>query len=83
MKKYKQKDYSAIPNNIIEHATLVQIMGSIGNANNDISVVGYWIFDSNYEKALVLNRELLNIICALSVGEEQFTKFETVFYAVR
>ena len=51
--------------------------------NHDISVVGYWIFDSNYEKALVLNRELLDKICAPSVGEEQVAEFETVFTAVR
>ena len=31
-----------------EHVTLVQLMDSLGNANNSISVVGYWIFDSNY-----------------------------------
>ena len=46
-------------------------MDSIGSVNHAISVVGYWIFDSNYEKALVLNRELLGIICAPSVGKEQ------------
>ena len=31
-------------------------MDYIGNVNNAISVVGYWIFGSNYEKSLVLNR---------------------------
>ena len=58
-------------------------MGSLGNVNCAISVVGYWIFDSNYEKALVLNRESLGIICATSVDEEQVAEFETVFYSVR
>ena len=38
-----------------KHVTLVQLMDSLGNDNHAISVVGYWIFDSNYEKALVLN----------------------------
>ena len=42
---------------------------SLGNVNYAISVVGYWIFDSNYEKALVLNRASLDMICAPSVGE--------------
>ena len=64
---------------ISEHVTLVQLMNSLGNMNHAISVVGYWIFDSNYEKALVLNRELLDMICAPSVGEEQVAEFETVF----
>ena len=40
---------------ISEHVTLVQLMYSLGNVNHDIIVVGYWIFDSNNEKALVLN----------------------------
>ena len=48
-----------------------------------ISVMGYCIFDSKFERALVLDRELLDIICAPSVGEEQVAKFETVFYSVR
>ena len=41
---------------ISEHVTLVQLMDYLGNVNHAISVVGYWIFDSNYEKSLVLNR---------------------------
>ena len=51
--------------------------------NHAISVVGKLIFESNYEKALVLNRESLDMICAPSVGEEQAAKFESVFTAVR
>ena len=51
--------------------------------NCAISVVGYWIFDSNYEKALVLNMASLDMICAPSVGEEQAFKFKTVFTSVR
>ena len=56
-------------NNMSENITLVQLMDSLGNVNHDISVVGYWIFDSNYEKALVLNRASLDMIFALSVSE--------------
>ena len=58
-------------------------MYSLGNVNHAISIVGYWIFDSNYEKSLLLNRESLDMIFALSVGEEQVSVFETVFNAVR
>ena len=58
-------------------------MDSLGNVNHDISFVEYWIFDSNYEKALVLNMASLDMICAPSIGEEQAAKFETVFTAVR
>ena len=52
-----------------KHVTLVQLMDTIVNANPDISVVGYCIFDSNYEKALVLNRESLDMIFVVSVVE--------------
>ena len=51
--------------------------------NHAISVVGSWIFDSNYERALVLNKSSLDMICAPSVGEEQDAMFEKVYYAVR
>ena len=68
---------------ISEHVTLFQLMDYLGNVNHAISVVGYWIFDSNYKIALVLNRESLDMIFFPSVGEEEVAKFETVFTAVR
>ena len=58
-------------------------MDSLVNVNHGISVVGSWIFDSNYERALVLNRASLDMICAPSVREEQNAIFENVFCAVR
>ena len=58
-------------------------MDSLGNVKHVINVVGCWIFDSNYKKELVLNRESLDMICAPSVGEDQASKFETLFAAVR
>ena len=67
---------------ISEHVTLVQIIDYLGNANIAISVVGYWIFDSNYEKALVLYRESLDMTFAPSIGEEQVAEIETVFTAL-
>ena len=80
--KYKKKGSYDIMSDISENFTLVQLMDSLGNVNHAISVVGYWIFDSNYEKALVLNREPLDMICSPSVGEEQVAELETVFTAV-
>ena len=41
------------------------------------------IFDSNYEKALVLNRKYLDTICAPSVGEKEMATFEIVFFDAR
>ena len=67
--KYKKKGYYDILSDISENVTLVQLMDKLVNVNNAISVVGYWIFDSNYKKAIVLNRESLDIICAPYIGE--------------
>ena len=53
--KYKNMGSYDILTDISEHVTLVQLMDYLGNVNNAISVVGYWIFDSNYEKAFGLN----------------------------
>ena len=68
--KYNKKGSYDIMKYISEHVTLVQLMDYLGNVNHAISVVGYWIFDSNYKKSLVLNRESLDMICAPSVDEE-------------
>ena len=54
--KYKKKGDYKILEDISANVTLVQLMDSLGNVNHAISVVGNWIFDSNYERALVLNR---------------------------
>ena len=48
LRKYKKKGYYDNLTDISEHVTLVQLMDYLDNANNAISVVGYWIFDSNY-----------------------------------
>ena len=53
---WKQNDYFDILNGIGEGVTLVQLMDSLGNVNHAISVVGYWIFDSNYKKSLCLTQ---------------------------
>ena len=68
---HKNDTFIYILNNISENITLVQLMDSIGNVNHDISIVGHWIFDSNYEKALFLKQESLDAISSPSVGEEQ------------
>ena len=58
-----------ILNYISENFTLVQLIYSPGNVNHVISIVGHWIFDSNYKKSLFLTQELLDIICSSSIGE--------------
>ena len=67
LEKIKEKGEYDILKNISANVTLVQFMDSLGNVNHNISVVGSWIFDSNYERALVLNKESLDMICAPSI----------------
>ena len=67
--KYKKKGSYDIMTAISKNVTLVQLMDPLGNVNCAFSAVGYWTFDSNYKKALVHNRESLDMICAPSVGE--------------
>ena len=75
-------DYKILED-ISANVTLVQLINSIVNVNHSISVVDSWIFDSNYEIALVLNKAELDMICAPSVGEEQAAEFEKVYHSVR
>ena len=81
--KYKKMREYKILENISENVTLVQLMDSLGNVNHAISFVRNWVFDSNYEKSLILNRASLDMIRTPSVGEEQADKFESVFTAAR
>ena len=74
-KVWQEKQAFDILKSVGEYVTLVQLMDSLGNLNNSISIVGYCIFDSNYEKALCLTQESLDIICSHSVGEEQVATF--------
>ena len=53
---WKKNNDFGILNDISEDVTLVQLINSLGNVNNVISVVGYWIFDSNHEKSLFLTQ---------------------------
>ena len=80
---WKKNDAFDTLNYIKEDVTLVQLMYSLGNMNHDISIVGYWIFDSDYERALCLKQELWYIIFSNSIGEELVAMFQPVLYAVR
>ena len=81
--RWKENDDFDILNDISEDVTLVQLMDSLGNVTHAISVVGYWIFDSNYNKALFLTQESLDIICSTSIREELVATFRSAFYDVR
>ena len=66
-----------------ENVTLVQLMDSLRNLNHAISIVGNWIFGSNYKKPLLFTQESLDIIWYSYIGEEQVATFWYVFYAGR
>ena len=50
------KDDFDILNDISEKFTLVQLMDTLVNIKHYISILGYWIFDSNYEKSPCLTK---------------------------
>ena len=66
---WSKNDAFDILHDLSEIFTLVQLMDSLGNMNHAIIIVGHWIFDSNYEKALCLTQVLINLICSPSIGE--------------
>ena len=69
MKKWVKKGTFDILNDISKNVILVQLTDYLVNVNYTISIVSYWIFDSNYEKSNHLTRELLDIICYPFIGE--------------
>ena len=81
IKMKKQVSFDII-RDISDNVTLVQLMDSADNFDHAVSIVRYWIFESNYKKALPLTLDSLNIICSLSKEEGVFTIFETVLHAV-
>ena len=56
LKIWKKNDAFDILNDISEYVTLVQLMDSLVNFNCTISIVGHWIFDSKFKKALCLTK---------------------------
>ena len=44
-------------NDVSDHVALIQLEYSAGNTNHVVSITGYWIYYSNYKRALPLMRE--------------------------
>ena len=80
---WSKNDDFDILNDISENVTLVQFMYSLRVVNHAIIIVGHWIFDSTYKKALCLTQVLMDLICSPLIGEEPVATFRSVFYAVR
>ena len=59
---WSKNDDFDILNDISENVTLVQFMDSLGNVNHAIIIVGHWISDSNYKKALCLTKVSVDLI---------------------
>ena len=76
---WNKNDAFDILNDISENVTLVQLMDSLGNVNLSIIIVGHWIFDYNYKKALLLTQLLTDLICSPSIGEELVATFDPYF----
>ena len=78
----KQGSFNIL-HDISENVTLVHLMETFVNVNHGVSIVGYWIFDSNYKFSLPLTIDPFNRICSPFLGEGLVAWFKTVFYAFR
>ena len=74
--KYRLMGEYRILEDISANVTLVQLMDSLGNVNHAISVFGSWIFDSNYERALLFNKASLDMICAHLLVKNKLLKLK-------
>ena len=83
LKKWGKRGAFDILNEFSEHFTFLKLIDTLGNVYHDISIVGYCIFESNYEHTLFLKIESLDLIFSPSICKEQVLNFETVFYAVK
>ena len=68
IKKWKKQGSFEIIRDISENVNLVQLVDTVGNVNNSVSIVGYWIFDSKHKKELPLATDSLKLICSPLVG---------------
>ena len=82
IKKCKKQGSLGIINDISENVTLVQLMDTVGNVNNSVSIVVYLIFYFYCKNSLKLTLDSLNLVCSPSVGEGIFSMFKIVFCAV-
>ena len=79
IKNGKKQDTFDILHDISDFFTLLQLMDIVGNVKKAVSIVEYWIFESNYQNELPLKIYSSNLLCSISVGEGLFSMFETVF----
>ena len=82
LKKWNKTVTFGILSNISEHVTLVQLVGSLGNVNHAVSVVGKCIVGSNYEKDLPFIIATLDLICSCYDDYQYFAILNEVFYSV-
>ena len=47
IKVWHKNDAFDILNKVSKYVTLVHLTDSLGNLNHAISILGYWVFDSN------------------------------------
>ena len=73
-----------ILNGISDHVTLVQPIDTAGNVNNLVSIIGWWIYDSNYKREIHLIKGSLDMIFYQYKDEKgMYDEFKDVYYAVR
>ena len=61
---YKHTDKFDVLAEPYNGATLLQLQDNLGNVQHSVCVARRWIFDTNFERALPLTMESLNLCCS-------------------
>ena len=63
MQQWRRKGSFEIFNDITKYVELVQLMNMFRNVNHVVSIVGAWIFGSDYNRVIQITKEELYLIC--------------------
>jgi hypothetical protein len=65
------------------YPTVVQLMAKDGGVEHAVTIVGEWIFDSNFQEALPLSTHALDFLCAPDGEENVQGWFQEVYHGFR
>ena len=80
---YVRDDQYDVVKEISKHITLLQLEDVKGSISHSCTVVGKWIFDSNFAYALPLSTKSLDLICSTDEDHEDSEMFMCIYRAVK
>ena len=69
-------------NDISLNVILVQLMGTLQDSNHAASIYGIWMYDMNHQEYILLVKYFFDIICSSYDGDDIYSEFEMVYYAI-